>query len=144
MAGESLVLDASVGVKWFSAAGEDHVGQARALLKAHSEGQVTLLVPDIFFHEVSNALVHKKGLPTGTIEEAISSLFALGLVVTAVSEDLLLKSVQIARKADVTEYDACYAAAAIKNRCALVTANPRHQNSDLGCRVIGIGEWKER
>jgi len=142
MARQTLVLDASVGVKWFSDIGEAYVPQARAILTAHASGNISVAVPDIFFHEISNALVNKRMLSMSLIEDSITSLFDLRLSVLPVSKERLRAAVQIARQAGITEYDACYAAVAIENRCPLVTANPRHQGQTLGCQVIPIEEWR--
>ena len=142
MARQTLVLDASVGVKWFSDIGEAHVPQARAILTAHASGNISVAVPDIFFHEISNALVNKRMLSTSLIEDSITTLFDLGLSVFPASEKCLRTAVQIARQAGITEYDACYAAVAIESHCPLVTANPRHQGQELGCQVIPIEEWR--
>ena len=142
MAGQALVLDASVGVKWFSDIGEADIPRARAMLKAHAVGDISLLVPELFFHEISNALVHKKTISKDLLEEAISTLLALGLSVFPLSKDHLVMAVHLARKADITEYDAYYIVAAINAGCPLVTANPRHQREGLGCHVITLEEWQ--
>jgi predicted nucleic acid-binding protein len=142
MARQTLVIDASIGVKWFSIIGEASVSQAKALLKLHAGGDINLVVPDIFFHEICNVLVYKKALTLSLIEEAIFNLYILRLSVLPASEDRLKAAVQLARNAGITEYDAFYAVAAIEKECPLVTANPRHQGHKLGCRVIPIEKWK--
>jgi predicted nucleic acid-binding protein len=142
MARQTLVPDASVGVKWFTAFGEADVRQARAIMQAHATGEIGLVVPDLFFHEISNTLVYKKKFPLTLVEESITTLFDLGLSIFTISEQRLHKATQLARKAGVTEYDAFYIVTAIENRCPLVTANPRHQKQDLGCQVINLEDWK--
>ena len=141
MARPTLVLDASVGVKWFSAIGEPCVPQARAIMKAHARGEISLVVPDLFFHEISNTLVGKKTLSMHLIEESVTTLFDLGLSVFTANEQRFQAATRLARKAGITEYDAYYMVAAIENRCPLVTANPRHQKQDMGCQVIPIEKW---
>jgi predicted nucleic acid-binding protein len=143
MARQTLVLDASVAVKWFCAGGEACVPQARAMLAAYARGDLGIIVPDLFFHEISNALAHKKAITREMLDEAVSVLFDLGLSVAAVNREMLSMAVNVARKAGMTEYDACYAAVAIQNRCPLVTANPRHQAKAMGCKVIPLEEWKD-
>ncbi len=142
MARQALVLDASVGVKWFSAVGEASVPQARAILAAHARDDVGIVVPDLFFHEISNALVHKQTISPDMVEESITMLFDLGLTVFPVSRESLRLSAHLARKAGITAYAACYAVAAIHCHCPLVTANPRHQGQALGCKVIPIDQWR--
>lgn len=144
MAPTTLVLDASVGVKWFSAIGEDRVLEAREIMKAQVAGEINLVVPDLFLHEISNALVFKKNIPLSMLQESLSYLFDLELSVFSINEQRTRSAVEIARKIGITEYDAYYLVAAIENHCPLVTANPRHQISVPGCEVIPIEEWKSR
>lgn len=142
MARPTLVVDASVGVKWFSAVGETHVPQARAILLDCVAGKLNLVVPELFFHEVGNALVHKATISDEQLAEAMTTLCDLDLALYSTNGERLRAATQLARKAGITEYDAYYAVAAIENGCPLVTANPRHQRPDLGCRVIPIEEWQ--
>ncbi|MDP2936092.1 MAG: type II toxin-antitoxin system VapC family toxin [Dehalococcoidia bacterium] len=142
MARQTLVVDASVGVKWFSAVGEAHVPQARAILLDCAFGGINVIVPELFFHEIANALVHKAVISDGQLAEAVTTLCSLDLVLFATNGERLRTAAQLARKARITEYDAYYAVAAIENGCPLVTANPRHQRQDLGCQVIPIEKWQ--
>lgn len=142
MARQTLVVDASVGVKWFSAVGEDNVPNARAILLDSAAGRLHLLVPDLFFHEVGNALVHKPAISDDQLAEAMATLWGLDLALFPTDGERLRAATQLARKARITEYDAYYAVVAIENDCPLVTANPRHQRPDMGCRVVPIEEWQ--
>ena len=79
MARETLVVDASVGVKWFSGRGEASLPQALAIRDAHLDGQVLIMVPDLFYCEVANAIVHKEFIPLEAVRAAVASMFALDL-----------------------------------------------------------------
>ncbi len=59
MARQTLVLDASVGVKWFSARGEAALDRALAIRDSHIAGHLLILVPDPFYYDVANAIIHK-------------------------------------------------------------------------------------
>ena len=142
MARQTLVLDASVGVKWFSDKGEASLRQTLAIRDAHITQQLVIVVPDLFYYEVINAIVHKKFIPTEAVQLAASKIFALELSTVYIDADLMSASVKLARQFGITVYDACYAALAQKYDCPLVTANPRHQVQTLGCQVIPIEEWK--
>jgi len=142
MARQALVLDASVGVKWFSAKAEQSLRQALQIRDGHVAGDLQVLVPDLFYYEVANAIVHKKHIPADAVQSAVASLFALGLQTASVETALLETSTGLARKFDITVYDACYVALAKQAECPLVTANPRHQGRQVGCQVIPIEEWQ--
>ena len=142
MARFSLVIDASVAVKWFSTLGESGVPQAVQLLDSIEQNDSEVMVPDLFFYEVANALTHKKILSLRELQTAVSDMFSLGMKVIPVDYILLSQSMDIARRYSITVYDAFYAAIAAVNHCPLVTANPRHQKSEFGCRVIAVEQWK--
>jgi len=144
MARQTLVLDASVGVKWFSGKDEDSLPQALAIRNRHVSGDIQILVPDLFFYEVANALVYKKHIPIGEIQSALSSLFSIDLDAVAMNAELMVIAAELARKLKITIYDACYAAVSRINNIPLVTANPRHQIHALGCEVIPLEQWGKR
>lgn len=144
MARPPLVIDASVGVKWFISRSEPNVPQSRSILKAQADGEIDIVVPDLFFHEISNTLVHKRDISLPLLNESLDLLFDLGLSVFHPDQEFFRTSAQLARKNNITEYDACYAVIAIHIDCPLVTANPRHQKTELGCRVIPIEDWGSR
>jgi predicted nucleic acid-binding protein len=144
MARQPLVLDASVGVKWFSAKGEASLSQALAIRDAHLAGHTLIVVPDLFFYEVANAIVHKKSIPLEAIESAVAGKFSLGISAASIDSELLNASVTLSRQLDITVYDSCYIAVALKLDCPLVTANPRHQKQTLGCEVIPLEKWRQR
>ncbi|OGO22811.1 MAG: hypothetical protein A2Z28_00035 [Chloroflexi bacterium RBG_16_51_9] len=143
MAGQTLVLDASVGVKWFSAKDEASLSQALAIRDSHVAGQILIVVPDLFFYEVSNAIVHKQSIPLEAVQSAVTSLFALGIDAVPMNSGLLETSVKLSRKLAVTVYDACYIALAQKYECPLVTDNPRHQKQGQGSEIISLAKWRQ-
>jgi len=138
----SLVLDASVGVKWFSAKDEASLAQALAIRDAHIDGDALIVVPDLFFYEVANAIAQKKSIPSEAVQSAVANMFALGLTTVSIDSELLDASVTLSRQLNITVYDSIYIAAAVKHDYPLVTANPRHQKEGLGCKVIPVEEWR--
>jgi len=142
MARPALVIDASIGVKWFSGKDESTLRQALAIRDSHISESKLIIVPDLFYYEVTNALIHKKFIPTDLILAATSALFALELNTVLIDAGMLESSVNIARKLNITIYDSCYIALARRNNCPLITANPRHQVQVPGCRVIPLEEWQ--
>ncbi len=142
MAPTTLVLDASVGVKWFSNEGEDALKQALKIRDAHISRDLTITVPDLFYYEVINAIVYKKSISVASIQMAVTSLFDLGLESIPISTALMGSAVSLAREYSITIYDSFYLAIAQFQNCPLITANPRHQRSIKDCQVIPIMEWK--
>ncbi|MBE0480830.1 MAG: type II toxin-antitoxin system VapC family toxin [Dehalococcoidia bacterium] len=143
MARQSLVLDASVGVKWFSSKDEASLVQALAIRDAHIEGHALIVVPDLFFYEVANAIAQKQAIPPEAVQSAVASMFALGITAVSIDPDLLDASVTLSRQIRITVYDSIYIAVAMKHDCPLVTANPHHQKQGgLNCKVVPVEEWR--
>jgi predicted nucleic acid-binding protein len=142
MARPALVLDASVGVKWFSPKDEAALKKALSLRNAHISQQILVRVPDLFYYEVTNAVTNKKSFSNQMVQSVVSSLFSLNLQTIAVNTELLCAAANISRQFNITIYDSCYIAIAAGHNCPLVTANPRHHKQDMGCQVISIEQWK--
>jgi predicted nucleic acid-binding protein len=142
MARQPLVLDASVGVKWFSGKGEADLSQALAIREAHLSRKALIIVPDLFYYEVANAIVHKASIPSSAAESAAAALFALGLQAKTVDSEVIINSIKLSRRLNITVYDSCYMVVAQGLGCPLVTANPRHQGQASGCLVISLKQWQ--
>jgi predicted nucleic acid-binding protein len=142
MARKTLVLDASVGVKWFSTENELALNQALEIRDAHISNEITVVVPDLFYYEVANSIVHKKFFSDAMVLSVTSALFDLGFHAIPVNSEILSLSAELSRKFNITIYDSCYMAIARNMRCPLVTANPRHQKKVPGFEIIPLEEWK--
>jgi predicted nucleic acid-binding protein len=141
MAQPALVLDASVAVKWFLTGESSGVPQALDILNGLVLRQLLVLPPDLICYEVLNALTCKKSLSAEQLKIAADSLYSVGMQIIPFGRALMLESVRLASQNNITVYDACYAALAVQNHCALITANPRHQNHGLNCQVIPLEKW---
>jgi predicted nucleic acid-binding protein len=142
MARPALVLDASVGVKWFSGKAEDNLTQALEIKNAHLSGRLNIVVPDLFFYEVLNALTKKSSLPLNVLRSATAALMDLELNIQHPDKSMNLQSIEMARRHELAVYDSSYISLAKSLKLPLVTANPRHQGKTLECDVIPIEKWK--
>ncbi len=115
----SLVVDASVAVKWFVP--EDGSDQAALLL----DGSHELLAPDLLWPEVGNIVWKKVRRGDLTAPEAREVLRALARVPLAIvsSRGLAEAALEIALAHDRTVYDGTYVALAVAQDCRLVTAD---------------------
>jgi len=128
----SYVLDASVAAKWFlPSSGETYATQATAILETFAAGKLRLMVPDLFWPEISNVLW--KAFRSGRIsekaaDEALTSLTAQQIV-TAPSMPLINSAFAIAAAFQRPVYDAIYVTLAVRANCPLVTADERLANA---------------
>ena len=119
-----VVLDTSVVIKWFRQ-GEVLADQALALREAYLEGQILVSVPSLLAYELANVLRYKGDLTTEQVQEAVQSLFDMGLEWILLSGAVMRRAVEMARAYETTVYDAAFAALAESLNTAFVTADER-------------------
>jgi Predicted nucleic acid-binding protein, contains PIN domain len=128
----TVVVDASVAVKWCLPAGrEDLVEEAEDLLAACRRDEVRFLVPDLFWVELANALwkaVRRGDISEENAESALSLVRDLGIA-TVPSLDLVASAMNIAVSQGRTVYDSLYVVVAMQSRTDLITADERLANA---------------
>jgi predicted nucleic acid-binding protein len=127
-----IVVDASVAAKWFlPARGETLAEEAFRLLRRYAQGEIRLLVPDLFWAELGNLLwkaVRQGRCTKTTAESALASLKDRKLP-TVPTVALLDVAFAIALAFDRTVYDSLYVALAVHSKAELVTADERLANA---------------
>ena len=118
----TFVPDTSVVVKWLRQ-GEVLAAQALALRAAYLDGKIELLAPDLLAYELANVLRYKVELSTASVELAVQSVFDMGLEWAAPTASLMRRAAAIARAAEVTVFDAAFAALAESAGATFVTAD---------------------
>jgi predicted nucleic acid-binding protein len=133
-----VVADANVVLKWFHAEGEEEVEAARALLDAHRDRTLAVLVLDLTPYEVGNALIRGRG-GLGAEQVAIV-LQAAREICAAIAPDGddLARAAQLAVEHDLTLYDAAYAAVAQRRGAALATLDAKLLRCGLGARPSDV------
>ncbi len=127
----SLVVDASVAVKWFIQ--EPLRAQARRLVERHE----TLYAPDLLFAEVANAawkLALRNEIDRG---QALAMIVAVGDPFARVFPSFLLRerALDIALALEHPVYDCLYLACAEAAGAVLVTADARF------CEAVAAGPY---
>jgi predicted nucleic acid-binding protein len=123
-----FVVDASVAVKWFLP--EPYEAPALRLL---SDGH-DLLVPDLLFVEVGNALWQRVRRAETTLTEATRTLEALGALALQVhpSQPLVALALELASRFQRSLYDSVYLAVAVLRHCPVVTADRQFYDALAG------------
>ena len=117
-----IVLDASVVLKWIFA-DEDGGERAADFKDAHVSGHEIIAVPDLLFYEIGNVLSTKTRLTEAAIAEAFSLLWEFSLERFDFGLDEFQNCLGLARKYNVTLYDAAYVELSRRLKCTLVTAD---------------------
>lgn len=119
-----IVVDTSVAFKWFSLE-EENRESALQLLDDHLTGKTPIMVPDLFFYELSNAWSTKTSLSHDKIHEYLVILELSKLTITPMTFALLTNAVNLSKKYHVSVYDASYAELAAEKKCNLITADKK-------------------
>jgi predicted nucleic acid-binding protein len=139
------VLDTSVVFKWFSEKDEMDVEKAHELRSGILEGSCSILVPDLLFYELANALRFHPGLSTEDVIAAVDAIFRLEFDVRTISGDLAADAVKIAYSCNTTVYDACFLALAKREKATLVTADYRFYERVKGtARMVKLRDLAAR
>lgn len=117
---QEKIVDASVILKWFS--NEEDSDRALILKEKHIQRDVLLIVPDLLFLEIANALKYKKD-NFEKIQKANKDLWDIGFLIKRINKEILDKSIEIALKYNFTIYDSLYIALAQIYETELITAD---------------------
>jgi predicted nucleic acid-binding protein len=117
-----VVVDSSIGVKWFKPEDERGVDIAWDLLEQHRMQAVTIAVPGHFTAEVLNGLLWAR-CDSQRVREAAGLLHEFDLVPVSLTRQVTEPAVALALSHRLTINDALFPALAVLLRCKLVTAD---------------------
>lgn len=118
----STIIDTSVAVKWFSK--EEGWEKADTILEKIQKGNLSVIVPSLFFYELGNVFLYK-GESRDKIHSIKNSIQKLHI--TVASDELLhFENIyEAADKYNTTFYDAAYIALTIREQCEFITADKK-------------------
>ncbi len=126
---ETVVVDASVVAKWFVHEADEE--KALKIRAAQVDGRVNLIAPDLLLYEVSNVLRFRPDITEKECSENIEAVFSFGIELISPSSESLSRGIALARRLDLSVYDACYLAIAERLGAALVTADAKIAHNSL-------------
>jgi predicted nucleic acid-binding protein len=127
-----VVVDASVGAKWFLPENDETLtDKAVGLLDSYDATEIRFVVPDLFYVEIASAIW--KAVRAGRVSRAFGD-HALALLIqrqfpTVPSLKLLDRAFQIAADYRRTVYECLYVSLAIDSQAPLITADERLANA---------------
>ncbi|HSS98998.1 MAG TPA: type II toxin-antitoxin system VapC family toxin [Terriglobales bacterium] len=129
---EVFVVDASVAAKWIMPASiEPFAQQADDLFKNYKQGQVELVVPDLFWSELGNILwkgVRRKLISADAADISLQRMTTHNFT-TIPSQSVLSRALSIAISFDRSIYDSIYVALAVSQKAQLITADEKLANA---------------
>jgi len=138
---KKVVVDSSVIVKWVNSQDEKDLKKADKLLSDCQKNKIIVYAPELAKYEIVNALLYKK-MEMPMTKASLDGLKILPLIYARQTLDELKKAIEIAKKENITLYDAVFIHLAIKEKAILVTANPKHQKIKTGkIRIISLSDY---
>jgi predicted nucleic acid-binding protein len=126
-----LVVDASIGIKWFKEENEKNVDLAINLLRLQLENKIELVVPDLFFYEVLNILLVKTNFDLQDTQLSLDKLIKLNMDIIHPDEKVMFSALNISKRINLTFYDSIYLSVAQNFNAMLVTDDKKIlQNKD--------------
>ncbi|MCL4385844.1 MAG: type II toxin-antitoxin system VapC family toxin [Cyanobacteria bacterium] len=116
-----LVVDASIGIKWFKAENEKNVDLAIGLLSLQLDNKIELIVPDLFFYEVLNILLIKTNFDLQDMRISLDKLIKLNMDIIHPDGKVTFSALNISKSIDLTFYDSLYLSVAQNFNAMLVT-----------------------
>lgn len=118
-----IVVDSSVAFKWLKSRNEPHYEKATTLLEQHLKAEIRILVPELLFIEIANALSTKTATKPSAIRSSLRALYDFGLEVYRGSDEDVIEASLLARKNKTSVYDMLYAVVAKKTGVEYITAD---------------------
>jgi predicted nucleic acid-binding protein len=124
----ALIVDASVGAKWYlPVPGEAHWQAADRIIAGLAEGTLALAVPDLFWNEIANVFwtaVKRRRWAFAAADAAVNDALSLKIR-TERSRELLPEALAIANAYGCSVNDALYVALANREQTTLITADEK-------------------
>ncbi len=119
---QKKIIDSSIIVKWF--VNEKGSDKAMQLKEQHLENQIVIIVPELIFFEVLNALRFKEK-DEETLKEIRETLWDIQFFIVHTNTFILDKTIEISLKYNLSIYDATYAALSQIYGCPLITEDKK-------------------
>ncbi len=116
------VIDASVVTKWF--VHEEGSDRALQIREDHINGKILIIVPELLFLEVVNALRYKQK-SKAELNNVVSDLLECQLRIENLDEEIFKEAIHLSLTYDLSLYDAIYASLATLFDTELITADEK-------------------
>ena len=125
IAEKKVVIDASIGIKWFKSENENNLENALFLREKILNNEITVFIPDLFLYEVLNTLLLNTGFIEEELNEALNTIYLMELQIINSDKDLLKRALSISYNYKVTYYDSLYISLAEVSNALLVTEDKK-------------------
>jgi len=121
---KSVLLDSSVVIKGFRRS-EIWREAAIFLRQEYLNGRLKIYVTSLLILEIANVLRYKPDMTSFQVQEALRSLYDLQLKIVDLSQEAIIKAIDLAYSWDLTIYDATFVATALNLNIPFITADEK-------------------
>lgn len=134
----TVVMDASVCIKWFSGSKEDNVENAVKLRSDFLYKRIYIIAPDLILYEVANALSYNPKFSERHVINAISSLNSMQIKTIKPIPQVMEIAANIRYKKNISIYDSVYMALSRFINAQFITADKKlyEKVKDLGNTIF--------
>ena len=134
----TIVIDASVCIKWFSGLKEENVDQAIKLRSDFFYKRIYIIAPDLLMYEVTNALSYNPKFTRGHVVDASNSLNSMQIKIIKPIPQIMEIAVNIRYKKNISMYDSVYMALSRFINAQFITADKKlyEKVKDLGNTIF--------
>jgi len=136
---KTLILDASVIVKWYFE--EQDSEKATRIRDLYRNYIIEIIVPDLLYYEVVNAIRFNKNITAREKIRIIKNLFKINLETKVLEKQDFIEALTSADKYDTTIYDTIYYILAKKLNGKYITADQDFYNKINDKYVELIKNW---
>jgi len=138
---KTIVPDASVVVKWYCH--EKDTDKALELRELYRMHRINIIVPDLLFYEVINAIRYSPDIDPGSKQRIARNLLSIGFETIIPSEEQYLSALDLALKKSLTIYDSIYSIIAEDMSGLYVTADEDFWKKTKSKDIILLSRWSE-
>jgi len=134
----TIVIDASVCIKWFSSLKEENVDQAVKLRSDFFYKRISIIAPDLLMYEVTNALSYNPKFTSGHVIDAFNSLNSMQIKIIKPLPQVMEIAINIRYKKNISIYDSVYMALSRFINAQFITADKKlyEKVKDLGNTIF--------
>lgn len=136
--GKKVIIDASVLVKII--AEEKSSSAAQELIRLCLQKKIKLILPELIFYEIINAITFNKETPIADTIFFILELKKIAQKIVLLEEQLISQVIEIIQKHKLTSYDSVYIATAELENAFLITADFKHHKKNISDKIIYLNE----
>ena len=121
---KQLILDASIVSKWFIE--EQHTNKALQIRNLYAQGKIDITLPVLILFELGNVLMRHPSITLEDSKKAFEGFLNLGIKLKSfVETEALAKTLETARRFNITFYDASYVTLSELQNAKFVTADKK-------------------